>query len=102
MVDEPDVGMDRAVADHIVGVHMRRDTAFNVPYTMAQVQNYVKFAKTKRPELSQQVLPRSLSRRAAVHVQSLSGCNARLQPALSIKLSPTGSNVRALWTARRC
>ena len=55
MVDEPDVGMDRAVADHIVGVHMRRDTAFNVPYTMAQIQNYVKFAKTRRPELSQQV-----------------------------------------------
>ena len=57
MVDEPDVGMDRAVADHIVGVHMRRDTAFNVPFAMPQIQNYVKFAKTRRPELSQQARP---------------------------------------------
>ena len=55
MVDEPDAGMDREVANHIVGVHMRRDTAFDVPYTMPQIQNYIKLARTKRPELSQQV-----------------------------------------------
>ena len=67
MVDEPDVSMDREVANHIVGVHMRRDTAFNVPYTMPQIQNYIKFARTRKPELSQQVgriqihlLPRSV------------------------------------------
>lgn len=55
MIDEPDEEMDSAVARHIVGVHQRRERAFNVPYTMGQVQRYIKYARAITPRMTPQV-----------------------------------------------
>lgn len=55
MIDEPDEEMDSAVARHIVGVHQRRERAFNVPYTMGQVQRYIKYARAIMPRMTPQV-----------------------------------------------
>ncbi|KAK9827399.1 hypothetical protein WJX81_007351 [Elliptochloris bilobata] len=52
MIDEPDDALDYQIASHIVGVHMRRDAAFTVPYDMRQVQRYLKYARTFRPEMT--------------------------------------------------
>ncbi len=55
MIDEPDDDMDIQIATHIVKVHQRRERAFNVPYTMAQVQRYIRYARSIRPRISPQV-----------------------------------------------
>lgn len=60
MIDEPDEEMDAAVARHIVGVHQRRERAFNVPYTMGQVQRYIKFARAITPRMTPEVNPANL------------------------------------------
>ena len=57
MVDEPDDDMDSQIATHIVKVHQRRERAFNVPYTMSQVQRYIKYARSIKPQVSPQVGP---------------------------------------------
>ena len=55
MIDEPDDDMDVQIATHIVKVHQRRERAFNVPYTMAQVQRYIRYARSIKPQISAQV-----------------------------------------------
>ena len=55
MIDEPDDDMDTQIATHIVKVHKRRELAFNVPYTMAQMQRYIRYARTIRPQMNEQV-----------------------------------------------
>ena len=55
MVDEPDDDMDVQIATHIVKVHQRRERAFNVPYTMPQVQRYIKYARSIRPQMNMEV-----------------------------------------------
>lgn len=55
MIDEPDEEMDTAVAKHIIGVHQQRERAFNVPYTMGQVQRYIKYARAIMPRMTPQV-----------------------------------------------
>ncbi len=55
MIDEPDDDMDVQIATHIVKVHQRRERAFNVPYTMAQVQRYIRYARSIRPQINEQV-----------------------------------------------
>ena len=55
MIDEPDDDMDRLIATHIVKVHQRRERAFNVPYTMPQVQRYIKYARSIRPQMNTEV-----------------------------------------------
>ena len=61
MIDEPDDAMDYQIASHIVSVHMRRDGAFAVPYDMRQLQRYLKFARTFRPEMTVEAWPRPAS-----------------------------------------
>ncbi len=56
MIDEPDDMVDRQVAQHIVAVHQRRDRAFNVPYTMKQMQCYIKYCRSHKPQMSEEVL----------------------------------------------
>lgn len=58
MIDEPDDDMDMLIATHIVKVHQRRERAFNVPYTMPQVQRYIKYARSIRPQMNIEVLPK--------------------------------------------
>ena len=55
MIDEPDDDMDVQIATHIVKVHQRRERAFNVPYTMPQVQRYIKYARSIRPQMNAEV-----------------------------------------------
>lgn len=52
MIDEPDDIMDYRIASHIVAVHQRQDQAFDVPYTMAEIQLYLKYARAHKPELT--------------------------------------------------
>jgi hypothetical protein len=58
MIDEPHDALDYQIASHIVGVHMRRDAAFAVPYDMRQVQRYLKYARAFRPEMTPEVRAR--------------------------------------------
>ena len=52
MIDDPDNIMDYRIASHIVAVHQRQDQAFDVPYTMADIQLYLKYARAHKPELT--------------------------------------------------
>ncbi|KAK9808207.1 hypothetical protein WJX73_008679 [Symbiochloris irregularis] len=54
MIDEPDELMDERIANHIIAVHQRRNLALDVTYTMAEVQNYIRYARTIKPELTEQ------------------------------------------------
>lgn len=54
MIDEPDNDMDTQIATHIVKVRQRRERAFNVPYTMAQVQRYIRYARSIKPQINAQ------------------------------------------------
>ena len=55
MIDEPDELTDERIANHIVAVHQHRDLALDAPYKMAEIQNYIKYARTIKPELTPQV-----------------------------------------------
>ena len=55
MIDEPDDIMDYRIASHIVAVHQRQDQAFDVPYTMSDIQLYLKYARAHKPELTESV-----------------------------------------------
>ena len=55
MIDEPDEVLDERIANHIIAVHQRRDMAMDVTYTMAEIQNYIKYARTIKPELTPEV-----------------------------------------------
>ncbi len=52
MVDEPNDIHDFAIATHIVNVHRNGPAAFNVAYDMGQMQRYIKFARTYKPEIT--------------------------------------------------
>jgi DNA replicative helicase MCM subunit Mcm2 (Cdc46/Mcm family) len=52
MIDDPDDIMDYRIASHIVAVHQRQDQAFDVPYTMTDIQLYLKYARAHKPELT--------------------------------------------------
>ncbi len=96
MIDEPEDDMDIQIATHIVKVHQRRERAFNVPYTMAQVQRYIRYARSIRPQINAQVGLFNKSQRAeaitAVHdtyVKSI---------IISISIRPAGS----AWAGFAC
>ena len=55
MIDDPDDIMDYRIASHIVAVHQRQDQAFDVPYTMPDIQLYLKYARAHKPELTESV-----------------------------------------------
>ena len=55
MIDEPDDLLDFQVATHIVSVHQKKDQAFTAPYTMRQLQQYIRFARTFKPRMSAEV-----------------------------------------------
>ena len=64
MIDDPDDIMDYRIASHIVAVHQRQDQAFDVPYTMTDIQLYLKYARAHKPELTAAVSDSPLSLRA--------------------------------------
>lgn len=55
MIDEPDEYVDTAIAKHILAVHQQRAQVLDVPYTMEQMQRYICFARSIRPQLTPEV-----------------------------------------------
>ena len=62
MVDEPDAAQDRVIAEHIVNVHRQKMSIFErVPYGMPDMQRYIKYARSIKPQLTDEVCPRPRS-----------------------------------------
>jgi DNA replication licensing factor MCM6 len=55
MIDEPDPESDLAIAAHIVAVHQLKPQALAAPYSMEEMQQYIKYARAIRPELCDEV-----------------------------------------------
>ncbi|KIW01914.1 uncharacterized protein PV09_06755 [Verruconis gallopava] len=52
VLDECDENIDRHLAEHIVGVHRLRDDAVQPEFSTEQLQRYIRFARTFRPEFT--------------------------------------------------
>ncbi|KAF1362781.1 MCM-domain-containing protein [Lizonia empirigonia] len=52
VLDECDEAVDRHLAEHIVGIHKNRDEAVTPEFSTEQLQRYIRFAKTFRPEFT--------------------------------------------------
>jgi DNA replication licensing factor MCM6 len=52
VLDECDESIDRHLAEHIVGVHRLRDEAVTPEFSTEQLQRYIRFARTFRPEFT--------------------------------------------------
>jgi DNA replication licensing factor MCM6 len=52
VLDECDEAVDRHLAEHIVGIHRLRDEAVEPEFSTEQLQRYVRFARTFRPEFT--------------------------------------------------
>ncbi len=59
VLDDCNPATDRRVAQHILNVHRCKETLVTAPYTMEQIQRYIRFARTIHPKItpaSQRVL----------------------------------------------
>lgn len=54
MLDEPDDVEDARIARHIVNVHQRREAALQPAYSAAQLQRYIRWARTLKPAITPQ------------------------------------------------
>ena len=52
MIDEPNEDIDRAIANHIVAVHQLKREALAAPYSMEEMQRYIKYARAIKPEMT--------------------------------------------------
>ncbi|KAL0944611.1 DNA replication licensing factor mcm6 [Colletotrichum truncatum] len=52
VLDECNESVDRHLAEHIVGIHQLRDAAIEPEFSTEQLQRYIRFARTFRPEFS--------------------------------------------------
>lgn len=52
VLDECDEKVDRHLAEHIVGIHQLRDEAVEPEFSTEQLQRYIRFARTFRPEFT--------------------------------------------------
>ncbi|KAG9243951.1 MCM2/3/5 family-domain-containing protein [Calycina marina] len=52
ILDECNETVDRHLAEHIVGIHQLRDEAVTPEFSTEQLQRYIRFAKTFKPEFS--------------------------------------------------
>ncbi|ENH66151.1 DNA replication licensing factor mcm6 [Fusarium oxysporum f. sp. cubense race 1] len=52
VLDECNEQVDRHLAEHIVGIHQLRDEAVEPEFSTEQLQRYIRFAKTFRPEFT--------------------------------------------------
>lgn len=52
VLDECDERVDRHLAEHIVSIHKDRDDAVEPEYSTEQLQRYIRFARTFRPEFT--------------------------------------------------
>jgi DNA replication licensing factor MCM6 len=54
VIDEMNEVSDYNIAKHITNMHRFRDQAVNPPYTMQQLQRYIKFARTLTPRINKE------------------------------------------------
>lgn len=54
ILDECNEKVDRHLAEHIVGIHQLRDAAIEPEFSTEQLQRYIRFARTFRPEFSEE------------------------------------------------
>ncbi|KAI9848068.1 MAG: MCM DNA helicase complex subunit mcm6 [Sclerophora amabilis] len=52
ILDECNESVDRHLAEHIVGIHRLRDEAVTPEFTTEQLQRYIRFARTYKPEFT--------------------------------------------------
>ena len=52
ILDECNESVDRHLAEHIVNIHMLRDDAVTPEFTTEQLQRYIRFARTFKPEFT--------------------------------------------------
>ena len=52
ILDECNEGVDRHLAEHIVNIHRLRDDAVQPEFTTEQLQRYIRFARTFKPEFT--------------------------------------------------
>ena len=52
ILDECNEQVDRHLASHIVGIHQNRDAAVTPEFSTEQLQRYIRFARTFRPEFT--------------------------------------------------
>ena len=52
ILDECNEQIDRHLAEHIVGIHQHRDEAVEPEFSTEQLQRYIRFARTFRPEFT--------------------------------------------------
>lgn len=52
VLDECNEQVDRHLANHIVGIHQHRDEAVEPEFSTEQLQRYIRFARTFRPEFT--------------------------------------------------
>lgn len=52
VLDECDEAVDRHLADHIVNIHRLRDDAIEPEFSTEQLQRYIRFARTFKPEFT--------------------------------------------------
>ena len=52
ILDECNESVDRHLAEHIVNIHMLRDDAVQPEFTTEQLQRYIRFARTFKPEFT--------------------------------------------------
>lgn len=68
MIDEPEEVADRSIAEHIVAVHQLKLQALAAPYTMEDMQQYIKYARAIRPEMCDEVLSLASLRLPIIHL----------------------------------
>jgi DNA replication licensing factor MCM6 len=54
VLDECDENVDRHLAEHIVSIHRLRDEAIEPEFSTEQLQRYMRFARTFRPEFTEE------------------------------------------------
>lgn len=54
ILDECNEQVDRHLAEHIVGIHQLRDAAVEPEFSTEQLQRYIRFARTFRPEFNEE------------------------------------------------
>lgn len=54
ILDECNEQVDRHLAEHIVSIHQLRDAAIEPEFSTEQLQRYIRFARTFRPEFSEE------------------------------------------------
>ncbi|KAK0744216.1 putative replication licensing factor [Schizothecium vesticola] len=73
ILDECNEQIDRHLADHIVGLHQMRDAAIEPEFSTEQLQRYIRFARTFRPEFTSEAKEVLVQRYKALRADDAQG-----------------------------